>query len=515
MATKILWADDEIDQLKAHIIFLENKGFEITPVANGEDAVYLIGQEKFDIVFLDEQMPGMDGIATLEKIKNQQPLLPVVMITKSEEESIMEDAIGGKISDYLIKPVNPSQILLTTKKILEHKKLKSERSAQAYLRNFNELSSRIGPHTNWEEWIDIYRQLTNWEFDLSEGDEALQEVLQNQFEQANIEFGKFIENEYPFWLKNEPENRPSLSVDIIPKYVFPHLKEGNKVMFFLIDCMRLDQWKVFEPYLTDFYTIESDFYYSILPTATPFSRNAIFAGLFPSEIHERFPDLWEQGQDESSLNKHEEELLTQQLLRDGYEFKPKYEKVLNAEEGKRVSERLNDYIQTQLSAFVFNFVDTLVHSRSDSRVIKEIAPDVSAFRSLAEAWFQHSSLLQMLKELASQDVTVVITTDHGSIRSLRDTKVYGDRDTATNLRYKYGRNLKADDKTAVITVDDPLDYKLPPLGLVNNYIIAKEDYFFVYPTNYNKFQNRYRDTFQHGGASLEEMVLPVLTLRPR
>ncbi len=515
MAARILWADDEIDQLKAHIIFLENKGFEITPVTNGIDAVALIEKESFDIVFLDEQMPGMDGIATLEKIKSTQPLLPVVMITKSEEESIMEDAIGGKISDYLIKPVNPSQILLTTKKILEQKRLQTEKSEESYLKNFDQLANKIGQHTNWEEWVEIYRQLTSWEIDLKDGDEALQDVLNSQFEQANKEFGKFIEKEYPFWLKNDPENRPTLSVDIFDKYVRPHIVDGKKVMFFLIDCMRYDQWKVFEPYLSNVFNIETDFYYSILPTATPYSRNAIFAGLFPSEIQKLYPNLWEQGQDETSLNKHEEELLKQQLDRLGLNIKAKYEKILHAEEGKRVSDRVNNYAQSPLSAFVFNFVDTLVHSRSDSRVIKELAPDVSAFRSLAEAWFQHSSLLQMFKDLANQDVVVVVTTDHGSIRSLRDTKVYGDRDTATNLRYKYGRNLKAEDAGAVIFVEDPETYRLPSVGAVNNYIIAKEDYFFVYPTNYNKFQNRYRDTFQHGGASLEEMILPVATLVPK
>lgn len=510
----ILWADDEIDQLQSHIIFLEKRGFDITPVTNGEDAVSLITSEVFDMVFLDEQMPGMDGLATLEKIKNLNPSLPVVMITKSEEESIMEEAIGGKISDYLIKPVNPNQILLTTKRVLDRSRIQNEKSAQSYLRKFNEISSRIHPNTLWSDWIEIYKELTQWQIDLKAGDEALKQVLEDQFEQANKEFGKFIESEYKNWLVSE-DNHPTLSPDIFKKYVNPLLEKGDRVMFFLVDCMRYDQWLVFAPILSKYYSIETDFYYSILPTATPYSRNAIFAGLYPLEIENTYPELWQKGQDETSLNRHEEELLSRQMERAGLNLKFKYEKILNADEGRRVADKIHNYAQSKLGAFVFNFVDTLVHSRSDSDVIKELAPDESAFRSITEAWFQHSSLLQMFKALAEEDVTLVITTDHGSVRALRDTKVYGDRDTATNLRYKYGRNLKADEPSAVIYVDNPEEYKLPADGLVNNFLIAREDYYFVYPTNYNKYQNRYKDTFQHGGASMEEMILPVATLRPK
>lgn len=510
----ILWVDDQIDQLRSHIIFLEKKGFDIVPVSNGEDAVTMISEQPFDIVFLDEQMPGMGGIETLELIKNLNPSLPVVMITKSEEESIMEDAIGGKISDYLIKPVNPNQILLTTKRILERSRLQNEKSAQTYLRQFGELSAKIHPGISWREWIEIYRELTRWQIELGSGDENLVQVLNDQFHEANKEFGKFIENEYRNWLQNE-EGRPALSADIFERYVRPHVEKGKKTMFFIIDCMRYDQWLSFEAILSNLYSIETDFYYSILPTATPYSRNAIFAGLNPFDIERLYPELWQQGQDEKSLNRNEEELLKRQLDRAGIDIKFKYEKILTAEEGKRVSDKMHSFAQSRLAAFVYNFVDTLVHSRSDSEVIKELAPDEAAFRSITEAWFQHSHLLQMFKELAEEDVTVVITTDHGSVRSLRDTKVYGDRDTATNLRYKYGRNLKAEERNAVFFIDKPEDYKLPAISGVNNYIIAKEDYYFIYPTNYHKFQNRYRDTFQHGGASMEEMILPIATLRPR
>jgi CheY-like chemotaxis protein len=511
---KILWADDEIDQLQSHIIFLEKKGFKITPVTNGDDAVSLISSEPFDIVYLDEQMPGMDGIETLEKIKSIQPSLPVVMITKSEEESIMEDAIGGKISDYLIKPVNPNQILLTTKRLLERSRIQNEKSAQTYLRQFNKLSSRIHPGTHWKEWIDIYKELTNWQIDLGSGDEGLIQVFDDQFQQANKEFGKFLEQEYKGWLHRN-DSRPNLSPDIFKQYVNPHLEKGENVMFFVIDCMRYDQWLIFEPFLSNHFSIDTDFYYSILPTATPYSRNAIFAGLYPSGIARMYPELWQQGQDESSLNRNEEELLKRQLNRDGIDINFKYEKILHANAGKRVADKIQSYAQSRLAAFVFNFVDTLVHSRSDSDVIKELAPDISAFRSVTEAWFQHSTLLQMFKGLAKEDVTIVITTDHGSVRALRDTKVFGDRDTATNLRYKYGRNLKADESETVIFMDDPEEYRLPLVGSINNYMIAREDYYFVYPTNYHKYQNRYRDTFQHGGASMEEVILPVATLKPK
>jgi CheY-like chemotaxis protein len=514
MATKILWADDEIDQLKSHIIFLEGKGFEVTPVTNGNDAVSLIGKQSFDIVFLDEQMPGLDGLATLEQIQNIQPSLPVVMITKSEEESIMEDAIGNKISDYLIKPVNPNQILLTVKRILDKQRIQNEKAAQSYLKGFNELSSKFSVETDWQEWIDVYKTLTHWDLNLESGDEALQQVLQDQFQQANHAFGRFIGQEYKSWLKRDGVNHPLLSPDLLKQKVFPHLDNGETVVFFLIDCMRYDQWLLFQKVLNDFYIIDTDFYYSILPTATPYSRNAIYSGLYPLEIQRRYPQLWETGQDESSLNRHEQVLLEKNLVRNGLSGSVKYEKIIQPEDGNRLINKMANYTQTPLTTIIYNFVDTLVHSRSDSEVLKQLAPDVSAFRSLTEAWFQHSSLFKMLRELAQENVTVVISTDHGSIRAMRDTKVFGDRDAATNLRYKYGRNLKAQESAAIF-IDKPENYQLPVEPPANSFIIAKEDYYFVYPNNYNKFQNRYRDTFQHGGASMEEMILPVATLTPR
>ena len=514
MSNRILWADDEIDQLKPHIIFLEKKGFEITPVTNGGDAVTLIKERLFDIVFLDEQMPGMDGLATLNKIKTLQPSLPVVMITKSEEESIMEDAIGGKISDYLIKPVNPNQILLTVKRILDRHRIRSEKFAQSYLRNFNKLSERIKKNASWEEWVQIYQQLTRWDIDLESGEESLLQVLGDQYREANRMFGRFIENNYPNWLERQTPERPPLSVDILREYVAPHVRNGQTTLFLVIDCMRYDQWLLFEELLSEHYSIDTDFYYSILPTATPYSRNAIFSGLFPREIEEMYPDLWIAGEDEKSLNQYEQELLEKQLAHLGLDITPRYEKVLNSEEGKRVADRIHNYLQSPLSTFVYNFVDTLVHSRSDSHVLKEIAPDVAAFRSLTKTWFEHSSLYEIFRALAEQEVAIVVTSDHGAVRALRDTQVKGDRETSTSLRYKYGRNLDADEQAA-ICIDRPGRYKLPEPGIANNYIIAKEDYYFVYPTNYHRYQNRYKDTFLHGGASMEEMILPIATLRPK
>ena len=514
MSNRILWADDEIDQLKPHIIFLEKKGFEITPVTNGGDAVTLIKDKVFDIVFLDEQMPGMDGLATLNKIKTIQPSLPVVMITKSEEESIMEDAIGGKISDYLIKPVNPNQILLTVKRILERKRIRTEKFAQTYLENFNEISNRIQEDTDWKEWVEIYQQLTRWDIDLESGEESLLQVLGDQYKEANQMFGRYIEKEYGSWLQGAKKDRPKLSVDIVSDYVLPHLGKDRPALFFVIDCLRYDQWLVFEDLLSSYFSIDTDFYYSILPTATPYSRNAIFSGLFPLEIEDVYPDLWHQGEDENSLNKYEQELLLKQLERKGVDPKVKYEKVLNADEGRKVADEIHNYLQVPLSTFVYNFVDTLVHSRSDSDVLKEIAPDVPAFRSLTKTWFQHSTLFEIFKTLADEEVVIVVTSDHGAVRALHDTKVLGDRDTSTSLRYKYGRNLSAEEDTTMI-IENPADYQLPTPGHSNNYLIAKEDYYFVYPTNYHRYQNRYRDTFLHGGASMEEMILPIATLRPK
>lgn len=515
MANQILWADDEINQLESHIIFLRNKGFDITPVSNGEDAVALIQEKLFDLIFLDEQMPGMDGLATLNRIKTIQPSLPVVMITKSEEESIMEDAIGAKITDYLIKPVNPNQILMSIKQVLQQDRIRSEKNSQQYLQSFHKLTRRIRPETSWEEWINIYQKLTHWKLDLNNGDESLTQVLADQYKKANRMFARFVEAEYIDWLSLKPGRRPHLSVDVLEEFVLPQIKGNRRTCFFVIDCMRYDQWLLFENLLGDFYSVDTSFYYSILPTATPYSRNAIFSGLYPLQIKNIYPDLWSQAEDEQTLNKHEKTLLAKFLKRQRMDVHFQYEKVINPGQGKQLLDEISNYLQTPLSAFVFNFVDTLVHTRSESGILKDIAPDEHAFRSLTKAWFEHSPLFDILKHLAEENVRVILTTDHGAIHALSDTKVFGDRHTSTSLRYKYGRNLQADEADAALVVDHPENFKLPTSPSINNYLIAKEDYYFVYPTEYHKYKNQYSDTFLHGGMSMEEMILPIATLTPR
>lgn len=513
MPAQILWADDEIENLRSQILFLEEKGFEVTPVTNGEDAISIIREHKFDLVFLDEHMPGMDGLDTLNRIKQERPVLPVVMITKNEEESIMEDAIGSQISDYLIKPVNPNQILISIKRILDRSRLRGENTARKYLQSFRQIASLLEEPLGWNDWIDIYTRLTRWDLELEDGDEALRQILTDQFSEANHVFGQFIENEYSGWLNSD--NHPVLSPDIVGKYVIPAMELHKPVFFIIIDCMRYDQWLVFEQLLHPVYHIRTDFYYSILPTATPYSRNAIFSGLFPIEIEKFFPNLWETAdENEYSLNRFEDQLLTAQLHKFGIRTRPKYEKILQMEEGKKVAENIVNYVQNPLTAMVFNFVDTLVHSRSDSSVLREIAHNVPAFRALTQTWFEHSPLLQIFRILSGIDATVIVTTDHGSIHAMRDARVFGDRDTSTNLRYKYGRNLKVEDDAAIF-IDNPSDYKLPANKGANNYIFAKEDYYFVYPTNYHHYRNQYHDTFQHGGASMEEMLLPVAVMTPK
>ena len=513
---RILWADDEIDLLRPHIMFLESKGYRVDSVTNGADAVDRVRGERYDVVMLDEQMPGMGGLEALTEIKEISPDVPVVMVTKSEEEHLMEEALGGQISDYLTKPVNPSQILLTLKRLLERRRIRDERVSQHYLQSFNEITSALMTDLAHDEWVEMYQRLVRFDLELK-GDEGARQILTDQYQEANRAFGRFIENEYEGWIQQSDtpsDDRPVLSHEVMPRFVLPQLGK-RPVIFFLIDCMRYDQWLEFEKLLASLYDIEKQFHYSILPTATPFSRNSIFSGLLPSEFARRFPGRWEEAaQDEHSRNRYEEEFLTDLLKRKHIEARLRYEKLVGTQDGRDFAQNVTDYTQSDLSAIVVNFVDILAHSRSDSDVLKEIAPDERAYRALTRTWFEHSWLYQAFRDLASLDCTIVITSDHGAVRSLHPTKVIGDRETSTALRYKYGRNLKCDERHAIL-IRDPERYGLPKDQASTNFIIAKEDYYFVYPTNYNKYQNLYKDTFQHGGASLEEMILPVLTLNPR
>jgi len=518
---KLLWVDDEIDLLRSHIIFLSEKGYEVDTAMNGSDAIAAVKEKTYDLIFLDEMMAGMGGLETLAQIKDINQNIPVVMITKSEEETLMNDAIGGRISDYLTKPVNPSQVLLVCKKILEGKKISGQYAAKDYLQDFNEISLALSANPDFAEWIDLYLKLVNWEIELDTHPEiGLQQTLNDQKKEANKEFSKFVEKNYKHWINTIGDaGTPSLTTEITEKYVFNHLKnEGISVFYFILDCLRMDQWMVMEKHLRDLFKIEKEYYYAMLPTSTPYARNALFSGLFPSEIEKYYPDLWSAGDDdENSMNKYEKELL--QLLLDRKKIKLrndlKYIKIIDPEVGRNFEQNILSYKNNHFTAVVVNFLDMIAHGRSDSDILKEIAPDEPAYRSLTNSWFTHSSLLGTLKSIAKMDkVKIVITTDHGSIRSLRGAKVLGDREASTNLRFKYGRNLKVDDKHAVY-IKNAQDYKLPKRGVTINYIIAKEDYYFVYPTDYHKYLSHYKDTFQHGGISLEEMILPVITMEPK
>jgi CheY-like chemotaxis protein len=514
----ILWVDDEIELLRAHVVLLRDKGYAVETATNGEDAIEIVRSKKIDLVFLDEMMPGKGGLETLAVIKEYFPSLPVVMITKNEAESLMEDAIGSKISDYLTKPVNPSQILLVCKKFLDGKKLQSEQVSRDYTQEFASISRMLLNPMDYTEWTDLYIKIANWEMELDKHPElGLQKMLADQRRESNAEFSKYVEKNYQAWI-NRKENRPVLSTEIVEKYVIPNLNEKKSVFLFVIDCLRLDQWLVMEEYLRELYSIDKEYYFSILPTATPYSRNAIFSGLFPLELETRYPDLW-QGEDDSetSHNKYEKELLMKLLERKRIALKPepKYVKILDPEFGRQIQSNIISYTQNRLTAIVVNFVDMLAHGRSDDPILKEIAPDESAYRSLTDTWFKHSSLLGMFQMLANRkDVKIIVTTDHGSVRCMRGSKVIGDKEASTNLRYKFGRNLKSDEKQSIF-LKNPKDFKLPQRGVTTNYIVAKEDYYFVYPTEYHKYLNQYRDSFQHGGISMEEMILPVITMEPK
>jgi CheY-like chemotaxis protein len=515
----ILWVDDEIELLRSHILFLKDKGYDVETAANGDNALEHVRHQLFDLILLDEMMPGMGGLKVLAEIKSLRPGIPVVMVTKNEAESLMEEAIGDKISDYLTKPVNPSQVLITIKKILEGKKITSEHLQNDYVREFNRISASLATGLLPNEWLELYSQLTQWAIDFDEHPErGLQQTLNDQFREANMEFGKFIEKNYTKWVASSSDKRPMLSTDIVDKYLIPELQKDKSVFFFVIDCMRLDQWFVFEEILREYFTIKRDAYFSILPTATPYSRNAIFSGSFPDEIEKRYPEIWAKWEDdENSLNKFEKEMLDKLLERRKLILKPeqKYIKILDADYGRGIEQNILSHTSNRLTSVVVNFVDMLAHGRSDSPLLKEIAPDESAYRLLTKTWFLYSSLLGMLKSLAKQqNVSIIITTDHGSIRSLRGAKVIGDKEAAANLRYKYGRNLKCDEKNCIF-LKNPSEYRLPKRGAAINYIIAKEDYYFVYPTEYHHYVAQYRDTFQHGGVSMEEMILPIAVLEPK
>ncbi|MDI6808374.1 MAG: bifunctional response regulator/alkaline phosphatase family protein [Candidatus Eisenbacteria bacterium] len=515
-ARKILWVDDEIELLKSHIVFLEEKGYSVTPVSNGEDAISRVNDERFDVVLLDEMMPGLGGIETLEKIRVIDPGIPVVMITKSEEEELMDEAIVRSIDDHLIKPVNPIQIYFACRKILEAKTIREEQVRKEYVEELGKLQAERFKPLDWDQWTKLYSGFVRWELALERiGDSGFKQIHTDQIKESNIEFARYIVENYKSWIHGAP--RPALSVDIIPKFVVPHLKSGKRVYFIVIDCMRLDQCLSILPLLEPYYETKTDYCYSILPSATPYSRNAIFSGLYPSDLRTQYPDMWQEiGTEDTSKNKYEKVFLEKQLerLRVRLTNPLKYVKIFSLEEGHSIRKQIASYSQLQFVAFVFNFVDILAHGRSESEILQELAPDEAAFRSIMKAWFTHSSLFDILKLMAQQKAVVVLTTDHGSVLGRRAALVLGNRDTSTNLRYKYGNNLGCDEKQALL-IKKPEEYRLPADALNKNYIIAKEDYYFVYPTRFHEYERQYRGSFQHGGISMEEMILPCLTMEPR
>lgn len=511
MQGRILWADDEIDLLKPHIMFLEEKGYIVETVKSGADAIDLCQEEDFDIIFLDENMPGVSGLDALARIKEIKPLIPIVMITKSEEEHIMEEAIGSKISDYLIKPVNPKQILLSLKKNLDSSKLVIERTNTAYQQDFRQLGMMLGGRLNSEEWKDLFSKLVYWDLELDKSkDSGMRQILEMQRKEANQLFCRYVESNYEDWFKGSNQ-APDLIHNIIKDKIAPHIGK-EKITVLVIDNLRYDQWKILEPEFSKFFKVEKEeIVYSILPTATHYARNAFFAGLMPSEIEKRFPNFWKNEEDEGSKNMHEAEFLEANLKRLGKQVKWSYNKITNLDAGKKLNDQFSKIKENDINFIVYNFVDMLSHARTEMEMIKELAADEAAYRSLTLSWFRHSPLLEIVKKVADSGMKLIITTDHGTVRVTNPIRIIGERSTNTNLRYKVGRGLSYNEKDVYI-VRNPQDAFLPKQKMSVEFVFAGDDDFFVYPNNYNQFVNYYQNTFQHGGVSLDEMLIPYVEL---
>ncbi|MFL0352540.1 PglZ domain-containing protein [Xanthomarina sp. GH4-25] len=512
----ILWVDDEIDLLKPHILFLEKKNYLVTTCQSGTEALEVLEDKNFDIVFLDENMPGLTGLETLNEIKEKRDTLPVVMITKSEEEYIMEEAIGNKIADYLIKPVNPNQILLSLKKNLDHSRLVSEKTTSNYQQEFRKIAMDLSMVNSYEEWVSLYQKLIYWEIQLENIEDAgMFEILESQKSEANTQFGKFIDKHYPSWFEPHTD-APTLSHTLFKNKIVPEISKEQPTLLVVIDNLRYDQWKAFEPIVNNYYKKESESpFFSILPTATQYARNAIFSGLMPSDMEKLHPNLWKNDTDDGGKNLHEDDFLEAQLKRLGLShLKTEYHKITNLKTGKKLVENFKSLKDNDLSVIVYNFVDMLSHSKTEMDVVKELASNDKAYRSLTQSWFKNSPLLEMIQQAQQLGFKLILTTDHGTINVKNPSKVIGDKDTSLNLRYKTGRSLTYEDKD-VLVAKDPKNIHLPSITMSSSFIFAKGDLFFAYPNNYNHYVSYFRNTYQHGGVSLEEMIIPFVVLSPK
>ena len=510
----ILWVDDEIESLQSQKLFLENKGYHVQTLTNGFDAIDYVKDHLVDVVLLDESMPGITGLETIAKIKEVNQQIPVVLITKNETENIMDEAIGSQISDYLIKPVNPNQVWLSLKKILDNKRLVAEKTTSAYQQQFRNLFMALNSNPDYNEWMDIYKKLVYWELEMGKSDSPeMMEVFQSQKQEANTEFFKFISKNYLSWVNSKSADAPVMSHTLMQSKVFPHVEKGTPTFFILIDNLRFDQWKAIQPIFAEsFRILEEETFYSILPTATQYCRNAIFAGMLPVDIEKQFPNQWKNDEEEGGKNLYEEEFFRAQLKRLKKDnIKSSYTKIVNNHAGQELVNNIHNLLGNDLNIIVYNFVDMLSHARTEMEVLKELAGDEMSYRSVTRSWFEHSPLHQALKKVADKKINIVLATDHGTVRVKTPNKVIGDKQTTTNLRYKHGRNLNYEPKD-VLAFRDPREAGLPVPTVNSSFIFAKEDGFLCYPNNYNYYVNYYRNTFQHGGVSLEEMIVPVIKM---